>query len=191
MATADSNSPLRAISDFVTLLDKLEISYLIGGSFASSVQGEYRTTNNIDFLCQIATEKIGSFLSGLDPDFIHDKESVLSSLKSKLSFNIVHEESFTKIDVFSSIGTFEKSQLERASSVFIDAINMSIKVATAEDIILAKLLWYKKGNMTSERQWNDILGVYKIQKSSLDYAYMSKWADFLDIYSLYIKAIPK
>ncbi len=189
MDSVDVNSPLFAVSSFVDLLEKHQISYLIGGSFASSVQGEYRTTNDIDFLCQISMDKLEGFIGGLSPDFIHDSESIKNSLKSKISFNIIHEESFTKIDVFNSIGQYERSQLERAIPVYIKEINKHIRVASAEDIISAKLIWYKKGNMTSERQWNDILGVYKVQKNKLDYEYMQSWADLMDINILYKKAI--
>ncbi len=85
MDLSDKNSPLAAIYSFVQLLNKLGISYLIGGSFASSVQGEYRTTNDIDFLCLIKPDKVADFISCLEPDFIHDSESIKNSLKSKSS----------------------------------------------------------------------------------------------------------
>jgi hypothetical protein len=38
-----------------------------------------------------------------------------------------------------------------------------LQIASPEDTILQKLLWYRKGGGVSERQWNDILGVIKVQ----------------------------
>jgi hypothetical protein len=52
-----------------------------------------------------------------------------------------------------------------------------LHVATPEDTILQKLLWYRKGGGTSERQWTDILGVIKVQGRALDLSYLKEWAE--------------
>jgi hypothetical protein len=51
-----------------------------------------------------------------------------------------------------------------------------LQVASPEDTILQKLLWYRKGGGVSERQWNDILGVIKVQGKALDLDYLNEWA---------------
>ena len=57
-------------------------------------------------------------------------------------------------------------------------------VATAEDIILAKLLWYRAGGEQSERQWNDLRGIRAVQGEALDQAYMQQWARELKVNDL-------
>jgi len=54
--------------------------------------------------------------------------------------------------------------------------------------VLAKLDWYEEGGRVSDRQWRDVLGVLKLQRSSLDLAYMRKWADELRVRDLLEKA---
>ena len=62
---------------------------------------------------------------------------------------------------------------------------LSVSVATPEDVILHKLVWYRKGGETSERQWGDIVGVLNQQYNRLDMAYLSEWADRLQIHELW------
>jgi hypothetical protein len=58
-----------------------------------------------------------------------------------------------------------------------------------EDVILNKLEWYKMGGEVSDRQWNDILGVLKVQGSSLDLAYLRQWAAALGVSPLLDRAL--
>lgn len=45
-----------------------------------------------------------------------------------------------------------------------------------EDIVLNKLSWFRLGGGVSECQWNDVLGVLKVQKNSPDKKYLQHWA---------------
>ena len=50
-----------------------------------------------------------------------------------------------------------------------------------EDTILLKLDWYRQGGESSERQWLDILGVFRVQAERLDGAYLDHWAAELGV----------
>ncbi len=69
-----------------------------------------------------------------------------------------------------------------------DASNQ-IFFATPEDIILHKLTWYKAGEGVSDRQWNDVQGVLKVQGDQLDMSYLNHWAKELSVSVLLEKAI--
>ena len=45
---------------------------------------------------------------------------------------------------------------------------IEVPVCGAEDIVAAKLEWYRLGGEQSERQWSDILGVLRLTKDRLD-----------------------
>lgn len=45
------------------------------------------------------------------------------------------------------------------------------------------------GGEISDRQWNDILGVLKVQEANLDFAYMLQWAETLGVDELLNRAL--
>lgn len=83
-----------------------------------------------------------------------------------------------KIDIFPfSKRPFEKSQMRRrVLQSLSNHPDETAYFATAEDIILAKLLWFRMGGEVSDRQWNDILGVMRIQGDRIDQVYLQTWA---------------
>lgn len=54
--------------------------------------------------------------------------------------------------------------------------------------MLNKLAWYRLGGGVSDRQWNDVLGVLKVQRDSLDKQYLQHWASALKLKDLLKKA---
>jgi hypothetical protein len=52
-----------------------------------------------------------------------------------------------------------------------------------------KLEWYRMGGEVSDRQWNDILGVLKVQGTNLDMSYLQKWAANLSVTDLLERAL--
>ena len=52
-------------------------------------------------------------------------------------------------------------------------------VASAEDTILSKLEWSKASG--SERQVRDVVAILQVQRSTLDFAYLERWAAELGI----------
>jgi len=61
--------------------------------------------------------------------------------------------------------------------------------ATVEDIIIAKLDRFKAGGELSERQWNDVQGILRLQKDRLDLDYLKKWSAEMSLADLVSRAI--
>ena len=85
---------------------------------------------------------------------------------------------------------FDQAQLaRRMETVIARAPERTVWIASAEDIVLAKLEWFAIGNQVSERQWRDVLGVLKTQSGQLDVDYMRKMAPALGVSDLLEQAL--
>ena len=81
-----------------------------------------------------------------------------------------------------------KCSAQRHEPLTIDGESVICPVSTPEDIVLAKLRWYKDGGQVSDRQWSDIGGVIATNPS-LDVDYLRLWAGRLQVTDLLEKAL--
>jgi hypothetical protein len=182
---------LRAVARVVATFGDLGIDYLIGGSVASSVFGEPRQTVDADLLARVLGRHVQPLADALSGEFYLDRAAVLSAIERQGSFNLIHLESMSKVDVFVSWRTpFAQSQFARRKKVIVgESQGPELFFATPEDTILAKLEWFKKGGGVSDRQWRDILGVIKVQGKRLDGDYLLRWGSELGLGDLLEKAL--
>ena len=59
-----------------------------------------------------------------------------------------------------------------------------VYVASAEDIVLRKLEWFKRSGGVLERQLRDVVGVLKLRGDALDMSYVRHWANALQVEDL-------
>ena len=143
-----------------------------------------------DLVANIQPDQISRFANVLKEDFYVDPLSILDAIQHRSSFNLIHLKTMFKVDIFlPKDRAFDRMQLERRSRmVLMDDPERTAWVTSAEDIILAKLEWFRMGGEVSERQWRDVLGVMKSQGSLLDEAYLRRWAAELDVLDLLERA---
>lgn len=162
---------------FVTKqLDTLRIPYYIGGSVASIIYGEERFTKDADLVIRIFPFHIPKFVQAFEGEFVISADAIQAALQGRRAFNIIHVNTAFKIDFYpiSDDDDFEIDAFARRRLHDIGA--GEVWVASAEDVILAKLRWFRQGGEASETQWRDVLGVLKVQGESLDLAYLSAQA---------------
>jgi hypothetical protein len=129
---------------------------------------------NTDLIADLQVEHVQHLVNALQERFYIDAEFVREAIRRRSSFNVIHRESVFKVDVFvPKPRPFDQAQFaHRLRAVILRDPERSVWVLSAEDIILAKLEWFRLGNEVSERQWRDILGVIKTQQGRLDQDYM-------------------
>ena len=184
-------NPIHVTTKVTAVLEDLGVSYFIAGSLASTFHGMIRTTQDSDLVAKFRLDQIEQFVSALEGDFYIDQEMIVSAITNHSSFNIIHRESLFKVDVFiPRLGSFEKEQFNRTQRQVLSLEpKVEAFVASAEDTLLAKLFWYRKGGEVSERQWRDVIGMVKVQGDALDMMYLPRMADELDVRDLLEKAL--
>jgi hypothetical protein len=167
--------------------DRANVRYYLCGSMASSLRGLARATLDIDFVAEVEPHQIDKLVQELERTFDVDPEMVRDAVQHRRSFNVLHSKHLVKVDVFiSKEQPYDGEAFKRSSLVPLG--NRQIHVASAEDTILSKLAWYRLGNEVSDRQWSDILGVFRIQYGKLDRPYLLRWATTLGVEDLLLRA---
>lgn len=185
------DAPAVVLLQFTTVLEKLGITYAVVGSLASSYHGSYRSTNDIDILADIGLAYVEPLVAALKEHFYVDELTVRRAIAQNGSFNAIHFDSVFKVDVFiPKIDDFARNQLQRrVSARLAPNVELPIYLASAEDTILAKLCWYRKGGDTSEMQWRDVLGILGAPAAKLDTDYLNSWAEELRVVDLLQRAL--
>ncbi len=121
---------------------------------------------------------------------ISTAEMVRTAIRQNNSFNLIHFDTAFKVDVFLlKQRPFDRNQMQRKVLQQLGSPSETAYFSTAEDIILAKLEWYRNGGEVSERQWRDILGVLGYQADHIDKEYLRYWAKNLQVDSLLERAL--
>ena len=183
--------PMLITARVTSILESMQVRYFIGGSIASTLYGMVRTTQDSDIVANLRQEHVTTFCSALGGEFYIDQEMISQAIVQNSSFNIIHRESFFKVDIFiPKAEPFVEQQMTRAirQTLSIDPPVVA-QVATAEDTLLAKLSWYRLGGEVSERQWRDVLGILEVQADLLDLDYMHRWAQELMVNELLERAL--
>jgi hypothetical protein len=177
-----------ALQELTAALDSLHIRYAVGGSLASSAHGIYRATQDGDLLTEIRSVHVPKLAQVLGSNWYVDVEEMQNALRIGRTFNVIHKGFALKFDLFPASTEFHAAQLDRAEMRRLRLEGAEpCRVTTAEDIIIAKLRWYRDGGQVSENQWRDIVGVVTSNKS-LDSAYLQHWANRLGVTDLLEKA---
>jgi hypothetical protein len=154
------------------------VPYMLTGSYASSIYGTGRATYDVDFVIDPTHVQLHRFVALLPTsEYYVDLATALDSLARRSQFNVVDLETSWKADlIIRKDRPF--SITEFARRIEAEYCDRPITIATAEDIILAKLEWAKQGG--SRRQVEDAAGILKARRD-LDRGYLDYWVAELGI----------
>lgn len=165
-------------------LQKLKTPYMLVGALAVNYYGKIRLTHDIDIVIEINSFKKGLFVKEFQDEFYVSSEAISEAIRRKSSYNLIHNKSGLKID-FWLVKRDEYSQFRFKRRRETRIYNLRVNIISPEDLIITKLAWWQKSG--SEKHFEDALGVYQIQKGSLDEEYIKRWVVKQGIFELWQK----
>lgn len=186
VAEADPADPIAIALDVARQLDELRVPYVVGGSLASSVHGEPRSTLDVDMVVDLRQAHVAGLSASMRREYYFDAEVAAEAVRLSSSFNAVHLASAIKVDFFvAGTDAFEAERLRHRLGIRIpDTADTVLWVDTAEHSLLRKLEWFRRGHEVSDRQWRDAASIVAVQGDRLDRARLDHWAGKLGVRDL-------
>jgi hypothetical protein len=163
--------------------------YFVGGSVASSLQGDPRSTNDVDFVISLPLGRVKALVDELGGDFEVDVQMLREALLRAGSANAFYLPLLTKIDFF-GLGTepFDEVEFARRRPLQVRDTGETLVVKAPEDSVLRKLLWFRAGGGVSDKQWRDVVSILRVSGPVMDRAHLSRWARLLGLEDLLSRA---
>ncbi len=154
-------------------LDQAGIAYMLTGSFASAHYGAPRSTQDIDLVIAPSAAQLRTFIQDLSVDqYYADLDAALEAHRRESLFNVIDLTTGWKIDlILRKSRLFSQEEFSRRQMITLQGLRLF--VASAEDVVIAKLEWAKLAN--SQRQIEDAASILRLRAGALDQLYLDKW----------------
>lgn len=177
-------------------LEDLRVPYYLGGSIASSLHGMQQLAQDIDLVVDLDEQTLPPLLAALRQHYLFNEDEAREAVRARTSFPLVHLDSLMKVDVVlpkpKAFETFMR-QLIRCSTL--DEHSPPIPLASATEMLLFKVQRYQRDEqartdgMQDDAEWNDILGMLKVQGPDLDLPLLEEWAGTLGMKDTWQRAL--
>ena len=173
----------------IDALEAAEVVYLLGGALAIAAWGEPRSTQDVDLVINLVPENIIRMSHELEarsillpPDLILDQ---LIETRGDVALVAYHRVTGMKAELFPlrPDDALRASALARRIQVWLEPPLGTVYVHAPEDLILYKLNYYGLSGQT--KHVRDIGSILLALGSKLDYAYLARWVERLDLRSLW------
>lgn len=165
----------KLLKDITHFLKLHKIPYMITGSWSSIYYGRPRASHDIDFVVELPVESIKKtkqLFSQLPDTFMMQLNTIKEAIENKSQFQAIHLPTMLKMDFWILTDQeFDKKRFLRRKKVKL--FNQLMEMATPEDTIIQKLVWYSRGGI--EKHLVDAAFVLKIQGKNLDKKYLTSW----------------
>jgi len=174
------NALVDTLSTVTESMNGLNIVYAVTGSIASSVHGEPYMSQDVDLIVHATPEQMTRLALSLAPRFYAPADMLSQAARDHVQANVVDNKNGLKADISPIPKTgFLADAMSRRVRTRIGSASPEFWFVTPEDVILMKLDW-RRGTQ-SAKQWDNALGVARIQGVKLDWKYMFDQARSLDL----------
>jgi len=170
----------------VARLDAAGILYMVTGSMAANFYATPRMTRDIDLVVELREGDVGRMVALFQDDYYIDRDMVEQAIRNRSMFNMIHNALVVKVDcVVRKDSEYRREEFSRRRTVIVDG--QTVTIVAPEDLILSKLEWAKKSH--SQMQLDDVRNLLR-SVHNLDQAYLTQWADRLELSALYREVQP-
>ena len=155
------------------------VPYMLTGSFASAFHGAPRTTHDIDIVIHPTLGTLEALLREFPDDTYYvSRDAALQAYGAEGLFNVIDFASGWKVDfIVRKSRPFSVEEFNRRRAV--ELLGSTLFVASPEDVIISKLEWSKLSE--SDRQIQDAAGILRTQGDVLDFDYIQRWVQSLEL----------
>jgi hypothetical protein len=167
------------LKDISERFDKIELPFMLTGSFAMSYYANPRMTRALDFVIELDINNIDKLVEIVEDDYIASFEMIEESLLHKSMFNLIHKESLIKVDcIIRKDEKYRKIEFDRRHKIKLG--DFITYIVSKEDLILSKALWMKE--TYSEMQVRDIKNLLS---TGYDQNYLQEYIKILGLQELF------
>lgn len=169
----------------IEVFNDAKIVYMLTGGIAVSYYGRPRFTHDVDFVVQALQDDASVFENAFQRDFYVSREGIVDAIQHHTMFNLIHNDTGLKIDcwVVKNNAYGRAALSRRVKSIILD---VEAYISTPEDLILAKLDWFKASG--TQKHFDDVIGIIQLQADHLDMDYLNAWTNNLALGELLEKA---
>lgn len=147
---------------------------MVSGSLAVNVYTTPRMTRDIDLVISLKEEDVPRFLELFAGRFYCDADDIRREVRKRGMFNLIDNHTGVTIDfIVKKENEYRNNEFDRRTDTL--TYGFSMKVVTAEDLLLSKLDWIQV--LQSDRQIGDILNL--LDDNTLDLDYIRYWIEKL------------
>ncbi len=167
-----------AVYLLLSLLNEANVPYMLVGSFSSNAYGEARATKDADFVVDLNAETRQQILTQLPDTFEIDWQVCFETITGHTRQILKIPSIPFEIELFDiSDEPFDQSRFSRRQQTSMEG--HTVWLPTAEDVVVQKLRWACLGKR--DKDMLDAVNVLKVRAGRLDFEYIRKWCDQLDI----------
>ena len=156
----------------IDVLDHAAIPFMIVGSLASNFHGIPRATRDADFLIRLGSASISDLAAALPDDLRLEPQAAFEAVTGTTRYLVTLQQSPFVCELFlCSHDPHDTARFERRERVRV--LSREVFMATAEDMIVTKLLWAMRANRAKDR--DDVRNIIAVRGADLDWNYIEGW----------------
>ena len=167
-----TKSSYEALVEVISVIQELQIPYMLVGSFSSNYYSYPRATKDADIVFQYSDGDLGRIRQRLNDDFELDLQMNFETITGSIRNVLTYKPTKFDIELFRlSDDAHHRQRFRRRREVAVPELSVAAVIPTPEDVIIQKLRWQR------EKDIDDARKVMQIQWDRIDWEYVRSWTD--------------